>query len=84
MAETDTKPNMTLEELVKEITTYHKPDDAQIEQIGNVREGAQVFLLAVLRNCPASPDRSAAVRKIREAMMTANASIVVPAAQGRY
>ncbi len=72
---------MTLEEKVKEIVSYHKPDDAGVAAITAVREATMNLLLVIVKNCPPSADRSAAIRKAREAMMTANASIVVPQVQ---
>lgn len=60
------------------ITNYHKPDEDGIKAIANVRLAASVFIAAIAQNCPDGPDRSAAIRKAREAMMTANAAIVVP------
>lgn len=71
----------SLEEKVEDVVTYHKPLDLQIENISAVREAVKNLILVIMRNCPASPDRSAAIRKAREAMMTANASIVVPQVQ---
>lgn len=57
---------------------HHKPDDRQIQGIVRVREAATLFIAVLLDECPESPDKSAAIRKAREAMMTANAAIVVP------
>lgn len=71
----------TLEQKVQEIVSHHAPDEEQIKKMVNVRESAKYLILTIMRNCPPSADRSAAVRKAREAMMTANASIVVPAVQ---
>lgn len=55
--------------------TYHPPTDETIPKYKLVRDSALVFARVVHDNCPAGPDRSAAIRKIREAVMTANASI---------
>lgn len=68
---------LTIEEKVNDVVSYHKPDEAGIAAITNVREATKTLILAIVKNCPASADRSAAIRKAREAMMTANASIVV-------
>lgn len=65
-------------EIADSITTYHKPDEAGVEAITNIRQAAAALIVAILANCPRNPDRTAAIRKAREAMMTANASIVVP------
>lgn len=42
---------------------------------GNIRKAARTFARAIYKNCPNSADRNAAIRKVREAVMTANASI---------
>lgn len=72
---------LTLEEKVQQVVSYHKPDEAGVAAITAVREATANLILTILKNCPPSADRSAAVRKAREAMMTANASIVVPQVQ---
>lgn len=53
-------------------------DDAVVERCTNLRQAASKLFAALLLNCPAGADRSAAVRKIREGLMTANASILMP------
>lgn len=75
------KADWDLEQRVGDIVSYHKPTDLEIAQIANVRYFTKQFIIAIVKNCPASPDRSAAIRKAREAMMTANAAIVVPGAR---
>lgn len=67
----------TVEEEVTAILEYHRPDEAGIAQITEIRKGAHAAIVAILHNCPRSADRSAAIRKIREGMMTANAAIVL-------
>jgi hypothetical protein len=58
--------------------TYHAPTPDQIEGLRLVREQAKEFADVIVMCCPRSADRSAALRLLREAVMTANASIVVP------
>jgi hypothetical protein len=60
-----------------EITRHHAPDDDGIRRITNIRIAAKQFLDAIDDNVPPSADQSAAKRKVREAMMTANAAIVL-------
>jgi len=55
--------------------SYHPPLAGQAESYERIRAGAKVFAELVMAECPASADRSAAVRKIREAVFDANASI---------
>lgn len=70
-------PDQTLEELF----TYHAPSAHQIVQYAVVREGALAFAKVLRDNCPASADRTDAIRKLREAVMTANASIALEEAR---
>lgn len=56
---------------------YHRPTDIQLARIASVREAAKNLGRAMLNCVPPGPDRSAAIRKVREAMMTANAGIVL-------
>lgn len=55
--------------------TYHAPESEQIEHYNALREAAKTFALAIVAHTPPGPDQTVAVRKIREAVMTANASI---------
>lgn len=55
--------------------TYHAPKDDQPERYVKIRESAKEFAEVVLLNTPAGPDQTTAIRKIREAVMTANQSI---------
>lgn len=64
-------------DIVMEIVTYHAPSVGDIEKISIVRFTAAKMIQAIIDNCPPSADRSAAIRKVREGLMTANASIVL-------
>jgi len=55
--------------------SYHAPTEAQIVAYKEIRQVAKSFAEVVLRHTPISADQTAAIRKIREAVMTANASI---------
>lgn len=72
---------MTVEQKIRQLTMHHAPNEEGIAAITNIREATFFLIATIMRNCPASADRSAAIRKAREAMMTANASIVVPQVQ---
>lgn len=60
-----------------DVFEYHAPDAPQIEAYRQIRAAAKALGLVLLTCCPASADRSAALRKLREAVMTANASIAL-------
>jgi hypothetical protein len=62
---------------VSEIFSYHAPTERQIESMKVIRGAALYLAEAIITECPASADRTTAIRKIREAVMTANASIVL-------
>jgi len=55
--------------------TYHTPLPAQIPLYGRMRDAAKDFARVIMECTPESADQTAALRKVREAVMTANASI---------
>lgn len=55
--------------------TYHPPTGDQPARYERLRSAARVLAAAIADECPAGADRDAAVRKLREAVMTANAAI---------
>ncbi|NJO82034.1 MAG: hypothetical protein HC828_04045 [Blastochloris sp.] len=58
-----------------ELFTYHKPTGQQPQYYTRIREAGRKFAEELLACTPAGADQSAALRKIREAVMTANAAI---------
>ncbi len=60
-----------------DIFRYHPPTADQIPKYEAIRSEAKEFAKVVIENTPLSADRSSAVRKIREAVMTANAAIAL-------
>lgn len=55
--------------------TYHSPTAEQLPKYKAIRDSGKVLAMIILENTPASADQTAAIRKIREAVMTANAAI---------
>lgn len=55
--------------------TYHAPKGDQTERYGKINDAAKNFAKVVLENTPPSADQTDAIRKIREARMTANSAI---------
>jgi hypothetical protein len=55
--------------------TYHAPTEDQIPKYHIIREAAKTFCKILVANTPQSADQSAAVRLLRECVMTANAAI---------
>ena len=60
---------------IEQLFTYHAPTPEQIEQYASIRAKGMEMAHVIDKNCPASPDRTASIRLLREAIMTANASI---------
>jgi len=55
--------------------SYHAPSAEQLVQYGAVRAAAREFADVINLHVPGGADKSAAMRLVREAMMTANAGI---------
>jgi hypothetical protein len=62
---------------VNDIVDYHAPSKEGLDAIAEIRHNVKILIITILKQCPPSADRTAAIRKVREAMMTANASIVL-------
>lgn len=62
---------------IEALFTYHQPTEEQVEYLQNVREAAMEFAKILYLNTPSCADRSAAIRHLRECVMTANAAIVL-------
>ncbi len=55
--------------------TYHSPSVDDQENYVAIRDKARELALVILNRTPPSVDQSASIRLLREAVMTANASI---------
>ena len=62
------------------IFTYHPPTREDLEKYQALRDGAKEFARIVLANTPRCADQTAALRKIREAVMVGNAAIALKGA----
>ena len=60
---------------------YHAPKNDQPERYVRIREAGLNLAEVINKCCPESPDKSAAIRKVREAVMTANAAIAIGEAE---
>jgi hypothetical protein len=56
--------------------TYDKPDDGQVNLMKHIRDDAKRLAYFIHEFVPECADQSAAIRKLREAVMMANAAIV--------
>lgn len=68
-------PFKTTPEDVEHMFNYHAPSPDQIPKYEELRKAAGDFAQTILRLTPGCPDQTAAIRKVREAVMTANAAI---------
>ena len=66
-----------LDDLDNVFRHHPPPDQDTIERYQRLREAGKQLALAIDRECPAGADRAAAMRKVREAVMTANAAIAL-------
>lgn len=65
---------MTEKDLVN-LFTYHPPKGDQAERYQKIRDAAHSFAKVIVSETPPSADQTAAIRKLRETVMTANAAI---------
>lgn len=63
------------EEHIEAYFTYHPPIDTDIPKYTKIREQAKQLALTIIENTPSSADQTAAIRKLRECVMTAHAAI---------
>ena len=63
------------EEKLQNWFTYHSPGNEQLAYYLAIREAGLAFARVIVANTPPCADQTAAVRKVREAVMTANQSI---------
>ncbi len=57
--------------------TYHAPTEGQPAKYQRLRDEAKQLAFTIMELCPPSADRSDAIRKLRESVMMANASIAI-------
>ncbi len=62
---------------LEHLFSYHAPTPEQIPKYEAIRAGAKAFAKILMDNTIPGPDQSAALRLLREAVMTANASVAL-------
>jgi hypothetical protein len=65
---------------VDDVFTYHAPGPGDPERYQAIRDSAKATALVILENTPQCADQQAALRLLREAVMTANAAIALKGA----
>lgn len=68
-------PDEKTEKEIHEWFTYHSPKGDQPQRYELLRDAARELALKIVCNVPPCADRTAAIRKLRECIMTANAAI---------
>jgi hypothetical protein len=75
------KPRHTTADNILHWFTYHPPaNESQKQHYEAIREAGKEFAMALLQHTPSCPDQTVAIRRVREAVMIANAAI---ACEGR-
>lgn len=67
----------TLSEKLDDIFRYHAPEGDQPRRYEEIRTAAKELARVICRNTPVCADQTAAIRLLREAVMTANAAIAL-------
>lgn len=67
----------SLEEQIRGIFTYHPAGPEEQKKYETIRDAACHLALVICRNIPYGSDRQAAIRHLRECVMTANQSIAL-------
>ncbi len=70
-------PGRVTEENVEKVFTYHAPTAEQLLAYQAIREQAKGMAHTILKYVHPCADQQAALRKLREAVMTANAAIAL-------
>lgn len=68
---------MTLAEKLTDIFTYHLPRGEQPAKYEVIRVKALELAKTIVENTPTCADQTAAIRLLREAVMTANAAVAL-------
>lgn len=62
---------------VSQVVRYQKPTEAQVAAHEALAQAAENFLVVILNRAPDCADRTAAIRLVREAKMTASAAVAL-------
>ena len=62
---------------VDDVFSYHAPSKDHLVVYENIRSAAREFAKVLIDNTPPCADQQAALRHLREAVMTANAAVAL-------
>lgn len=68
---------MDLKDKIDDLFTYHGPTGDQPARYDAIRTKAKELAHVIVDQTPPSADQTAAIRKLRECVMTANAAIAL-------
>jgi hypothetical protein len=74
-------PSNNQSQNIDEIFSYHAPNETQREKYSEIRKAARNLAKVIIENTPQCADQSAAIRKLREAVMFANTSVALEETQ---
>ena len=74
-ADHHTQRPLSMQEQLDNWFSYHPPIDLQAERYAAIRAAAKTFAETLCALCPHSADRTVAIRHVRDAVYSANASI---------
>jgi hypothetical protein len=69
------------EQMLEEIFSYHAPGPAEVAHYNAIRQFRLAMARAIIEHTPPGPDQTAAIRKLRETVTTANSAIAL---KGKY
>jgi hypothetical protein len=70
-------PSNKQQDSLEDIFAYHAPTEIQVSKYSELRKAGLEFARVIVENTPGCADQSAAIRKVREAVMLANAAIAL-------
>lgn len=73
----DHPSNRVTPDTAGELVRYHAPTEDQVMRHEQLAQAAESLIQAILAYAPDCADRTAAIRKVREAKMTASAAIAL-------
>ncbi|MCO5167862.1 MAG: hypothetical protein M9894_16075 [Planctomycetes bacterium] len=68
-------PNLTIDQRIDTWFRYHPATEAQARAYEEIRSSARQLARVIVAHTPSCADQTAALRKLREVVMTANAAI---------
>ncbi len=71
----EVEPSVEAGEIIKDMFLYHPWDQDQIRRGEQVRDSLMNAVRIIISCVPPSPDRTVAIRKLREARMDCNSAI---------